>query len=124
MASLYSRNSGMPVGKHHGFVVVDEAEACAYEVVLHYLELKAAHNGEAEVHFLEVLLCDVEGFLFVLRGCAEFVVDGIDGVLEIVAFLETQERNGRLQEYGQQISKTHQEDRTRRFYESRTAADG
>ena len=66
----------------------------------HYLELKAAHNGEAEVHFLEVLLCDVEGFLFVLRGCAEFVVDGIDGVLEIVAFLETQERNGRLQEYG------------------------
>ena len=88
------------VRQDDGFVVVNKADARTDKMVFHELVLQTGGNREAEVHFLEILFCDVQGFRVVDCVCPESVIDGVDGFLEILSFFKTDERNRGLDEYG------------------------
>ena len=86
----------LAVSKHHRFVVVDKAQAEAYEVIGENLVLQPCGNRETEVHLLEILFGDTERFAFGQGVFPKIVVEGVDGVLEIFSLWKVQKRDGGL----------------------------
>lgn len=81
-----------------GFIVVDESESEAHEMILAPLQLKARGHGKAKVHLLKILLGDVAAFGFGQCRCAKILVDRIDFGLKDVAAVKSDKGNGRLNE--------------------------
>ena len=83
------------------FVVVDKTDSRAEKVVFHELPLDSGGNREAKIHFLKILLGDVQGFRVIDSFCLETVIEGIYRVLEILALGKAKKRDRRLHKDGQ-----------------------
>ena len=76
------------VGQNDRFVVVDETDTGTQKVVFQKLPLDSRRNREAEVHLLKVLLGDIQGFGSVDSVRLKTIIDGVDGILEVLTLFK------------------------------------